>query len=294
MRYTAFSRRDISAYVFLLPGLTIFSFTILLPFLMGINIAFTDWNGIARDYSYVGFANFARIFGDLRIQSSIVNSLEFCVLGTIFGNVVSLGLALVINSRVLRRGRFGTATSQMARIIFFMPVCVSAILSAFLWGYIYRDVFYKLFEINSLLGNKNTVIPAIVGIGLWNTQGINMLIYYSGLKSIPADLYEAAIVDGASVLTQFRKITVPMLMPSFTVCVTLTMTSWLREFATTLAATAGGPAGASRTISIYIYQNLFTYNRAGYGQAMAIAFTICLIALGTTVSSFFRKREVRL
>ena len=294
MRYTALNRRSISAYVFLLPGLAIFSFAVLIPFLMGINIAFTDWNGITRDYNYVGISNFVRIFSDLRIRSTLVNSIKFAVLGTIFGNVVSLGLALLINGKFLHRGAFGKTLSQTARMIFFAPVCVSAILTAFLWGYIYRDVFYRLFQINSLLGSSVTVIPALVVMGLWNGQGINMLIYYSGLKSIPADLYEAATVDGANVFTQFRKITIPMLMPSFTVCITLTLTAWLREFATTLAATGGGPAGSSRTISIYIYQNLFSYNKAGYGQAMAMAFTICLIALGTGVSSFFRRREVEL
>ena len=294
MRNTALNGRNISAYVFLLPGLAIFSFAILIPFLMGINISFTDWNGISKNYNYVGISNFVRIFSDLRIRGAIVNSIWFAILGTFFGNVVSLGLALLINGKFLQQGRFGIATSQTARMIFFAPVCVSAILTAFLWGYIYRDVFYKLFEIKSLLGNNKTVIPAIVAMGLWNGQGINMLIYYSGLKSIPDDLYEAAIVDGASAFTQFRKITIPMLMPSFTVCVTLTLTAWLREFAMTLASTGGGPAGASRTISIYIYQNLFTYNKAGYGQAMAMAFTICLIVLGTAVSSFFRRREIEL
>ena len=121
-----------------------------------------------------------------------------------------------------------------------------------------------------------------------------MLIYLAGLKNIPLDLYEAATMDGAGAGQKFRNITLPLLTPSFTVCVTLTLTSWLREFAMTLSSTGGGPVGSSRTISIYIFENLYKYNKAGYGQAVSLVFVVFLIVLGSTVSSFFRRREVEI
>lgn len=121
-----------------------------------------------------------------------------------------------------------------------------------------------------------------------------MLIYLSGLKNIPVELYEAAAIDGASGSQRFFRITLPLLMPSFSVCVTLTLTSWLKEFATTLSATSGGPGGSSRTISIYVYENLYKYYKAGYGQAVSLLFALVLILVGLLVSSFFRKREVEL
>ena len=127
---------------------------------------------------------------------------------------------------------------------------------------------------------------------LTDDEGHNMLIYYSGLKGIPTDLYDAAAVDGAGSIRTFFKVTLPLLMPSFSVCVTLSLTSWLREFGMTLAATNGGPAGASKTITIYIYENLYSYSKAGYGQALSLLFALFLIILGRTVSGFFRKREV--
>lgn len=129
---------------------------------------------------------------------------------------------------------------------------------------IYGSVFSELFGVRSFLGMRDTVIPAIVALGIWNGSGINMLIYYSGLKSIPGELYEAARVDGAGPIYTFFRITLPLLTPAFSVCVTLSLTSWLREFAMTLSATGGGPAGASKTITIYIYDNLYTYSKAGY------------------------------
>ena len=121
-----------------------------------------------------------------------------------------------------------------------------------------------------------------------------MLIYLSGLKSIPTELYEVARIDGASRFSIFRKITLPLLTPSFTVCITMSITSWLREFAMAFSATQGGPGGASRTIAMYIFNNLYNYNKAGYGEAIALTFAVFLAIVGTMVSRFFRKREVEL
>ena len=278
-------KRTVSAYVFLLPGLCMFCFSVFIPFVRGINIAFTDWNGITKDYAYVGLKNFRDIFRDQRMMQPLLNSLRFAVFGTVGINILSLGTAMLINQKT---GKLST----IARITFFIPVCFSSILTAFIWGFIYKEVFSQIFGIKSLLGNTELVIVAIVIMGLWNTCGINMLIYLSGLKNIPVDLFEAARMDGANAIQKFKNITLPLLTPSFTVCITLSMTSWLKEFAMTLSATGGGPGGASKTMSIYIFENLYKYNKAGYGQAVALMFALLLIVLGNLVSTFFRKREV--
>lgn len=283
----------VSRYVFILPGLVLFSFAVLIPFLMGVNIAFTDWNGINTTYNYIGFENFINLFEDPQLGQPIANSFAYAFFGLIGNTVVSLSLALLVNNQLLQKGRL-KPYATLSRTVFFAPVCVSAILTSFVWGYIYREVFRQLFDMKSLLGMREWVKPAIVGMGLWNSQGINMLIYYSGLKSIPMDLYEAATVDGASAFKRFIHITLPMLMPSFTTCVTLSLTSWFREFAFSLSATNGGPAGASRSMAMYVYENLFTYYKAGYGQAMAFTFALFLIVIGRVVSKFFRDREVQL
>lgn len=279
--------RRAAKYIFVLPGICFFAFAVLIPLAMGIHIAFTDWNGITKDYHFVGMENFITMLRDQRILQPVRNTLAFALLGTIGNNVISLGLAMLVNQKT---GRLG----DIAKTIFFIPVCFSAILTAFLWGFIYREVFTQIFGIKNILGNKELVILGITVMGLWNTCGINMLIYLAGLKNIPLDLYEAATMDGAGAGQKFRNITLPLLTPSFTVCVTLTLTSWLREFAMTLSSTGGGPAGSSRTISIYIFENLYKYNKAGYGQAVSLVFVVFLIVLGSTVSSFFRRREVEI
>lgn len=272
-------------YVFLIPGLCFFAFAIIIPFFMGINIAFTDWDGISKEYNYVGFHNFIVAMGDKRLWTPVINTLEFALLGVIGNTVISLGLALLVNNKL---GKLTT----IARTVFYIPCCFSAILTAFLWSFVYKEIVTEVFQIKNPLGMPNWVIFCIVIMQLWNTCGINMLIYLSGLKNISTDLYEAAIMDGASVIQKFRYITLPMLMPSFTVCVTLTLTNFMKTFALPLASTGGGPAGSSRTISIYIYENLYRYNKAGYGEAISVLFVIFLVVLSTAVQSFFRKREV--
>lgn len=272
-------------YLFLLPGLCFFAFAIIIPFFMGINIAFTDWNGITKDYNYVGFHNFKVALGDRQLWEPVVNTLEFTFYGVIGNTVVSLGLALLVNHRL---GKLTT----FARTIFYIPCCLSAVLTAFLWNFIYKQIITEVFGIKNLLGMPEWVIICIVVMQLWNTCGINMLIYLSGLKNISVDLYEAAIMDGASAFQKFRYITLPMLMPSFTVCITLSLTNFMKTFAMPLASTGGGPAGASRTISIYIFENLYRYNRAGYGEAISVMFVVFLVILSTAVQSFFRKREI--
>ena len=279
--------QDISGFLFLLPGICFFAFAIVIPFFMGIHIAFTDWDGISKDYHYVGVHNFLVAVTDKRLRLPIINNLEFTLLGVIGNTVVSLGLALLVNQKMGKLTNF-------ARTVFFIPCCFSAILTAFLWNFIYKEIVTEILGIKNPLGMPKWVIVCIVIMQLWNTCGINMLIYLSGLKSISADLYEAAVMDGASVFQKFRYITLPMLMPSFTVCVTLALTNFMKTFALPLASTGGGPAGASRTISIYIYENLYRYNKAGYGEAVSVMFVIVLVLLSTTVQSFFRKREVEI
>ena len=234
-------KKKMTKYVFVLPGFCFFAFAMLIPFVMGINIAFTDWNGVEPEFQYVGLKNFVDIFRDARIRKPFWNTLEFALIGTVVSNVVSLYLAMLIN------GKF-SKLNHVSRTVFFIPVCFSSVLTAFLWKFLYREFISELFGVRNLLGDPKWVIPAIVVIGVWNGAGINMLIYLSGLKNIPLELYEAAKADGAGAIQQFVKVTLPLLMPAFSVCVTLTLTSRLKEFATTLSATGGGPGGASKTV----------------------------------------------
>ncbi len=277
-------KRELVDFSFLIPVLFFFGFSIVIPFISGLNIALTDWNGVSREMNFVGLRNFINIFSNADILQPIKNTVVYTLIVTILGNVISLLLALAINRKF--RGR------TFARIAFFLPTSISVILAVFIWGYIFRDVFKSLFGWSSLLGNKSTVLWGIAIIHMWIDVGINMLVYLSSLTTVPKELYESAELDGATDTQKFFKVTLPMIVPAFTTCITLSLTYGLREFATPFAATQGGPAGSSETIGMYIYNHLMSYNKAGYGQAISIVFTIVLITIGAGLSGALRKKEV--
>ncbi len=279
-------KRELVDFSFLIPVLFFFGFSIVIPFISGLNIALTDWNGVSREMNFVGLRNFINIFSNADILQPIKNTVVYTLIVTILGNVISLLLALAINRKF--RGR------TFARIAFFLPTSISVILAVFIWGYIFRDVFKSLFGWSSLLGNKSTVLWGIAIIHMWIDVGINMLVYLSSLTTVPKELYESAELDGATDTQKFFKVTLPMIVPAFTTCITLSLTYGLREFATPFAATQGGPAGSSETIGMYIYNHLMSYNKAGYGQAISIVFTIVLIAIGAGLSGALRKKEVEI
>ena len=271
-------------FSFLLPVLFFFGFSVIIPFFSGLHIELTDWNGVSKELNYVGFKNFINIFSNKDILQPVQNTICYTLIATIAGNIISLLLALAINRKFIGR--------TFARTAFFLPTAISVVLAVFIWGYIFRDVFRNLFGLNSLLGQKSTVILGIAIIHMWIDVGINMLVYLSSLTTVPKELYESADLDGATRIQQFFRVTLPMIVPAFTTCITLSLTYGLREFATPYAATQGGPAGASETIGIYIYNHLMSYNKAGYGQAISVVFTIALVLIGGGLSRALRRLEV--
>lgn len=268
----------------MLPVLFFFGFSVIIPFFSGLHIALTDWNGVSKELNYVVFKNFINIFSNKDILQPMQNTICYTLIATIAGNIISLLLALAINRKFIGR--------TFARTAFFLPTAISVVLAVFIWGYIFRDVFRNLFGLNSLLGQKSTVILGIAIIHMWIDVGINMLVYLSSLTTVPKELYESADLDGATRIQQFFRVTLPMIVPAFTTCITLSLTYGLREFATPYAATQGGPAGASETIGIYIYNHLMSYNKAGYGQAISVVFTIALVLIGGGLSRALRRLEV--
>lgn len=271
---------------FLLPSIVLFVFTVAFPFFSGLYIAFTDWDGISKTYQFVGLTNFVSMFQDKNIFSSIRVTLLFALGYTIFNNVLALILGVILNQKFRGRNFFKT--------IFFIPMALSAVLAAFVWGFIDRNILSGTILSHSLLGSPSTVLIGIIIIALWNGIGSNIMIYMAGLTNIPGDYYEAADIDGANGWKRFRYITLPLLGPSFTMCITLTLTSALREFGTTMAATGGGPARSSEMLSILIYKNLFSYQKAGYGQAVALIFMVILMVIGIGLTRFFRSKEVEM
>ncbi len=269
--------------VFVIPSIVLFAFCVAYPFISGFPLAFTDWDGISRTYNYIGLSNFKMLFTDRDVLMPLKNTLVYGIGVTVLNNIFALSLASVLSKRM--RG------IKFFKTVYFMPLAISAVLASFVWRYIFSSMLSNITG-QSLLSSKSTVLIGIMIISLWNNLGSNTMIYIAGLAGVPDDYREAAMIDGANRRQIFWNVVIPMLMPSFSICITLTLTSSLREFGLVLAATGGGPAGSSQTMSLLIYNNMFKYSNAGYAQAISLVFMIALIIIGLALNKFFRSREV--
>jgi raffinose/stachyose/melibiose transport system permease protein len=276
--------REFKDFIFLLPALLIFLLIVVTPFIRGIGISLTNWDGISKTSDFVGLKNFRILFHDQDIIGPIQHTLLFTILTVLFVNIIGLALALGVNTKF--RG------SNIIKSMLFMPMVISLVLASFMWTYIYSAVFPKLLGIHGLLGSTGTVILGLTIICVWKDAGLAMVTYYAGLQSIPQELYDAARVDGANLWQQFKSIIIPMLAPAFTINITLWLGWGLKVFDYPMAATGGGPGSSSQTVAMYVYKYAFPYNKAGYGQAAAISMMIIIFVITGIVTSILRKREL--
>ena len=278
------AKNQITNFLFMVPALILFCFIVVYPFIKGVRISLTDWDGFSTTYNFVGLKNFFKILKDPSIKGPIQNSLFFTIVTVIIDNVAGLGVAFAF--------RKNKRSNRIFRTCVFMPFVLSLVLTGFIWKYIYSDVFYGIFGIKSLLGNKNTVMWGICIMAFWRDIGYSMLIYLAGLQAIPDTYYEAAKIDGANLWKMFSSITLPLLAPAFTVNVTLFLGWGLKVFDYVMAATNGGPGRTSETFAMYVYNYTFPYNRAGYGQAAAILMMVFIFIISGIVSTLLRRREI--
>ena len=269
---------------FLLPTLILFCVMVVYPFIKGVRISFTDWDGFSNTYQLVGFDNYIKLFTDPTIIEPIKNSLFYTVVTVIGDNVIGLLIALPLKK--------DTRINRVIRTCVFMPFIISLVLTGFIWSYIYSDVFYSMFHIKSMLGNKNTVMLGICIMAMWRDAGYSMLIYLAGLNGISDTYYEAAKIDGASPFQRFKYITMPLLAPAMTINITLFLGWGLKVFDYAMTVTHGGPGRASETFALYVYNYTFPYNKAGYGQASAIVMMVVVVIITSVVTHLLRKREV--
>jgi raffinose/stachyose/melibiose transport system permease protein len=266
--------------------LILFIFIIVFPFFRGLPISFTDWDGVAKDMHQVGWSNYKQIFSHPAILTPLRNSLVFTAITLVLDNILGLILALLLAGPTRR--------VSLLRVVFFMPFIISLVVSSYMWTYLYSSVLYPVFGFRNPLGDPATANLGVALISVWRNTGYCMLIYIAGLKSIPETYYEAASVEGAGAISRFFRITLPLLIPSFSVNITLIIAWGLKEFDTVMVATAGGPGRSSMSLAYYVYKTTFVWSKAGYGQAVAVLMMLFIVMVTTLVSRALRKREVEL
>ena len=268
--------------IFVLPTLIAFSFAFIIPFVMGVYLSFCKFKTITNA-QFVGLENYIKIFADKDFVNAFGFTLKFSVVSIITINVFAFILALALTRKIKGTNLF--------RTVFFMPNLIGGIILGYIWQQMINAVLLK-YE-TTLVANPTYGFWGLVILMNWQMIGYMMIIYVAGLQNVPTDLIEAAQIDGATSLQTLFKVKIPMVMPSITICLFLTVSNSFKLFDQNLALTAGAPSKKTAILALDIY-NTF-YGRNGYegvGQAKAVLFfiVVAVIALGQLVLT--RRKEV--
>ena len=269
--------------LFMLPTIILFCIVVLIPFFQGIPYSFTNWKSIVSETKeFNGLKNYIYLIKHKYFQDPLLVTFKFTILYMISANVMGLLLALAIH----RSSWF----NNIARTVLFLPFTVSVTAGSIVWSYVFTDVYGTITGLVSPLGMPGQIIYGMVVIGAWRDMGYTMLIYIAALQAVPQDYYEAATVDGAGKLRQFFSVTVPNIVPAFTTNVTLLLAWGLRTFDMPMAVARNAREG--QFTAVYVYDSIFSNNKAGLGQAAAVILTIILVVLTQIVTRSLRRLEV--
>jgi ABC-type sugar transport system permease subunit len=278
-------------FLFVLPILVLFAAFKFWPILFAVWLSFTNTSTVSHTSDFVGLTNYANLVRDPQFLRSLTVT-GYYVFGTLVPVLVlSLGIALLLNQKLRGRGVF--------RVMLFFPAIVPIIVVPILWQFLFHP--YGLvnaavidplgFEPVNWLTSTTAVVPAYIIATAWRVIPLCIVIFLAGLQTIPEELYEAAKVDGASMLQRFRFVTIPRLKPTTLVVVVFTMTLTAKNLVLMLIMTNGGPDNASRTLSLFIYQMGFRFSRFGYASAGAIVLLLVLMLLTAMNLRLFRTED---
>ncbi|NBD24228.1 carbohydrate ABC transporter permease [Paenibacillus glycinis] len=284
-------KREMWYVLFLVPGLFLFTFAVIVPLVTGARYSFTSWDGISSKLTYIGWDNYVNAVQDSDLWTALGNTFKYAIIMTVLVNVLSLLFALLLDSYLPARNLF--------RTMFFLPSIISVVLTGYIWSYNYSQGFPKLFaafgmDVTSPLGNPHYALFGLIVVAVWQGIGPPMIIYIAGLQGIPGELLESAKIDGAGAFRAFRNVTLPLLAPSITINMLLTLTGSLKVFDLVYVTTNGGPSFSTEVITTFVYKTAFSSFKAGYGMAMSMIFFVVLVVVTVVQVSIFRKREVDL
>lgn len=279
---------------FLLPMLAIYTILFIVPVIIGIGYSFTNWNSMSSSVKFIGLENYIEIFqnGGAYLKSLWI-TLVFTVGTVIFKSGIGLGLALLLNKSI--KGR------NVLRGIFFLPNTLSPLIIGIIFISILSpdgilNEFLRVIGLESVskawLSTPDTVLGATMGVEVWRMAGWNMVIFLAGLQSIPKDFYEAAAVDGANGWIQFKKITVPFLMPAFTITTVLNIIHGLKTFDLIFSLTGGGPGRLTQVIQVAVFRE-YSLGRYGMSTALGVVLFIITAVIALLIKNKMSSKEIK-
>lgn len=276
-------KKDKFPYKFLLfagfagPAAFCFIMVMIVPFIYGLYLTFTSWDGIAPIKEFVGWANYATVFQDTQYWQSILLTIIYSAFTVILVNVLAFFLACLVTSGVRGQNFF--------RAGFFTPNLIGGLILGYIWKFIFSRAMVTLgtelnigFLSTSWLSDPTKAVAALIIVSVWQYSGFMVLIYIAGLMGVSKSLKEAGVIDGCSRWQVLRYIVIPQMRSSFVICLFLSITRCFMTYDLNLSLTEGGPFGSTQMAAMYVYQQAFVSKQYGVGQAEAVfLFIICAV-----------------
>ncbi len=277
--------------VFALPGMFCFFAVVIIPFLYGVYLTFTDWDGVSSEKNFIWFENFKGVIRDGEFWTSLLLTFKYVIVVVILVNVIAFAIAYLLTRGIKGQNFF--------RAGFFTPNLIGGIVLGYIWQFVFSRVFvnigestgWELFEA-SWLSDPNLAFAALVLVTVWQLSGYMILIYVAGFMGLSEDVMEAASIDGASGWIKMRKIILPLMMSSITICLFLTLSKAFMVYDVNLSLTSGGPYGTTQMAAMHVYEKAFTSRQFGVGQAEALILFIVVACISGIQVYLTKKQEV--
>ena len=286
------SNRDKTFWAVVIPVVVLFFAFNTLPMIKGVIYSFTNYKGYGS-YDYVGLRNYTDLFYRRQSRKELSVSFKYAIAGTVLVNVLSLVMAVALNSNI--RGK------SALRGVYFVPNILGGLVIGYIFSFIFTyilpvvgNTFNIGFLQNSILASEKYAWIGVLIVGVWQAVAMNTIIYISGLQTVPEDVYEASMLDGAGKWKQFWKVTFPLVMPFVTINLVLSTKNFLMVFDQIMSLTKGGPAQSTESISYLIYRNGMDGGQFGFQSANAVIFFVVIVAISLFQMGIMNKKEEQL
>lgn len=271
--------------------LAIFAVVLIVPFIRGIFLTFTNWDGFEFD-SFVGFDNYVESIQDDRFWSAMLMTFGYVLASLVLVNLVGFGLALLVTIPM--------RAANVYRTFFFVPNLIGGVILGLIWQFIFGEALPSISKVFSLpfftdnwLLSPTTAFWAMVIVTVWQMGGYMMIIYVTGLMSIEKDVLEAAIIDGASALRTLVSIKIPLMASAFTISMFLTIRNSFMAYDLNLALTGGGPYRTTELISLHVFKEAFGFGNFATGQSQAVMMFLVIAVAALTQVVLSKRAEVQ-
>lgn len=274
------------------PALFFFLFIIGASFVSGVQLSFTDWNGLADSYRFIGLENFIGAFRDMEFIISLGKTFTYVLFVVILTNIIAFGIAFGLTRGLRMQGVY--------RVGFFTPNLIGGVVLGLIWRFVFStalpgigEFFHIGFLEHNLLSKPNTAFASLILVSVWQMAGYLMLIYMAGIVGLPKDVLEAGKLDGATGFDELKSIILPLIMPSITICGFMSIKNAFMTYDINMSLTNGGPYASTKLVAMQVYERAFTSQQYGVGQAEALILFVIVATITLIQVSISKSKEVQ-